>query len=157
MDRKEISVATEEGIVIRLDAKNAWVKTKKTGACESCSSKKACSVMGGGDEMEVEVINAAGASIGDQVIISFETSSLLKATFLLYVFPILCMFAGALIGQEIAPVLQIGVSASSAISGFLFFLVSIVFIKLKANKMGRQDQYRPRIIRIKKSRGSNYS
>ncbi len=150
-------MATEEGIVIKLDAKTAWVKTKKSSACESCSSQKACSVMSGGDEMEVEVINAVGASIGDQVIISFETSSLLKATFLLYVFPILCMFAGAIIGQEIAPVLQLGVSVSSAISGFLFFLASIVFIKIKANKMGRQDQYRPRIIRIKKSRSPIFS
>jgi len=150
-------VATEEGIVIKLDAKTAWVKTKKSSACESCSSQKARCVMAGGDEMEVEVINVAGASIGDQVVIRFETSSLLKATFLLYVFPILCMFAGALIGQEIASVIQLGVSASSAIFGFLFFLVSIVFIKIKANKMGGQDQYRPRIIRIRKSRRPNFS
>jgi len=150
-------VAIEEGIVIRLDTRTAWVKTKKSGACESCKSQKSCNVMGGDDEMEVEAINAAGASVGDQVVIHFETASLLKAAFLLYVFPILCMFAGALFGREIAPVIQLGVSASSAIFGFLFFLVSIVFIKIKANKIGGQEQYRPRIIRIKKSKRPNFS
>lgn len=144
-------MATEEGLVVKLDSETAWVKTKKSTACESCASKKSCNVMGGGDEMEVEVINTAGAAVGDRVIISFETSSLLKATFLLYVFPILCMFAGAVIGQEIASDIQLGVSVASALFGFLFFLVSIVFIKVKADKMGGQDQYRPRIIRIKKS------
>jgi len=143
-------VATEEGTVIRLDSETAWVKTKKSTACESCASQKSCNVMGGGDEMEVEVINTVGAAVGDRVIISFETSSLLKATFLLYIFPILCMFVGAVIGQEIAPTIGIGASLASAILGFLFFLVSIIFIKVKANKMGGQDQYRPRITRIKK-------
>jgi sigma-E factor negative regulatory protein RseC len=157
MDQKEIFVETEEGIVIRLDTRTAWVKTKKSSACESCRSQKSCNVMGGDDEMEVEAINAAGASTGDQVVIHVETASLLKAAFLLYVFPILCMFAGALLGREIAPVIQLSVSASSAIFGFLFFLVSIVFIKIKANKMGGQEQYRPRIIRIKKSKRPNFS
>ncbi|MFH2064774.1 MAG: SoxR reducing system RseC family protein [Pseudomonadota bacterium] len=150
-------MATEDGIVIRLETKTAWVKTKKSSACESCASRKSCNVMGGGDEMEVEVINSAGAAIGDQVVISFETASLLKATFLLYVFPILCMFAGAVIGQEIAVQIQLSTSVSSAVFGFLFFLISIVFIRVKANKMGRQDRYRPRIIRIKKPMRSNVS
>lgn len=132
-------------------------ENKKSGACESFRSQKSCNEMGGDDEMEVEVINAAGASTGDQVVIHFETASLLKATFLLYVFPILCMFAGALLGREIAPVIQLSSSASSAIFGFLFFLVSIVFIKIKANKMGRKEKYRPRIIQIKKSKKPNFS
>lgn len=145
-------MAIEEGIVIRLDTRTAWVKTKKLSACASCKSQKSCNVMGGDDEMEVEVINAAGASVGDQVVIYFETASLLKATLLLYVFPLLSMFAGALLGREIASVIQLSSSVSSAIFGFLFFLVSIVFIKIQANKMGGQEQYRPRIIRVKKSK-----
>ena len=47
---------TEEGVVIRIDAKNAWIKTVKTGACESCSSRGACNTLGGGKEMEVEAM-----------------------------------------------------------------------------------------------------
>jgi sigma-E factor negative regulatory protein RseC len=156
MDQKEIFVAIEEGIVIRLDTRTAWVKTKKSGACASCKSQKSCNVMGGDDEMEVEVINAAGASVGDQVVIYFETASLLKAASLLYIFPILCMFAGALLGREMAPVVQLSSSASSAIFGLLFFLVSIVFIKIKTKNMGGEEQYRPRIIRIKKSKKPDF-
>ena len=143
-------MATEEGIVTRLDDGTAWVKTKKSGACESCASRHSCNVMGGGDEMEVETINTAGADVGDLVVISFETASLLKATFLLYVFPILCMFVGALVGQETASSFQINPSVLSAVVGFLFFLVSLLFIRIRANKMGQQDQYRPKIVRVKK-------
>ncbi|MBU0769650.1 MAG: SoxR reducing system RseC family protein, partial [Proteobacteria bacterium] len=58
-------MATEEGVVVRIDADTAWVKTKKSKSCEGCSSRGACSVMGGGDEMEVQVVNAVGGKIGD--------------------------------------------------------------------------------------------
>ena len=36
--------------------------------------------------MEVEVTNTVGAKIGDRIVLYFETSSLLKAAFLLYIF-----------------------------------------------------------------------
>jgi sigma-E factor negative regulatory protein RseC len=146
-----VSLATEEGIVIRLELNHAWVKTQKSTSCESCASRKSCNVMGGGKEMEVKAINTAGAMIGDRVLMSFETSSLLKATFLLYVFPIICMFVGAVVGQEIASSVNFGESAASAVSGFLFFLLSLIFVRIKANKMGNESQYQPKIIRIKKA------
>ncbi|MFO7560036.1 MAG: SoxR reducing system RseC family protein [Desulfobacterales bacterium] len=144
-------MATEEGIVIKLEADHAWVKSKKSASCEGCASRKSCNVMGGGNDMEVEAINTAGAAVGDRVVMSFETSSLLKATFLLYVFPIICMFLGAVVGQEIAPAVNLGKSAASAVAGFLFFLVSMLFVRVKANKMGSESRYQPKIIRIKKA------
>jgi len=106
--------------------------------------------MGGGKEMEVEAINTAGAAVGDHVVMSFETSSLLKATFLLYVVPILWLFLGAVIGQVIAPSVHLGSSIASAVFGFLFFSLSIFFVRRKATKMGGESRYQPKIIRIKK-------
>ncbi len=143
-------MATEEGIVIKLEADRAWVKTKKSVSCESCASRKSCNVMGGSNDMEVAAINTAGAAVGDRVVMNFETSSFLKATFLLYVFPIICMFLGAVVGQEIAPAVNLGESVASAVSGFLFFFFSILFVRVKANKMGNESRYQPKIIRIKK-------
>ena len=143
-------MATEQGIVIRTETETAWVKTQKTKACEGCSSRGACSVMGGGEDMEVEAINAAGGKVGDRVVLSFETASLLKATFLVYVFPIICMLIGALIGQKLAPLLNLNGSTSSAIGGFLFLGLSILFVKIKGNRMSQQEEYRPKVIRILK-------
>ena len=105
--------------------------------------------MGGGNDMEVEAINAANADVGDHVVISFDTSSLLKATFLLYVFPILCLLAGALIGQELAPRFQMDPSGASAGFGFLLFFISVFIVRLTGNRMSRQHAYQPKIIRIK--------
>ena len=81
----------------------------------------------------------------------FQTSSLLKATFMLYVLPILILIIGAVIGQQLSSVIQINPSASSIIVGFLFFAAAVWIVKSKANKMATRNQYQPRIIKILKN------
>jgi sigma-E factor negative regulatory protein RseC len=98
--------------------------------------------------MEVEAINHAGAQVGQRVVLSFDTSPLLKATFLLYVFPILTMIAGAFVGQNLAPNYNVDPSFMSAIFGFLFFGITILFVRSKGNKLSKKDEYRPKIIRV---------
>jgi len=141
-------MATEQGIVTKIDSITAWVKTTKTDACEACSARGSCNVMGGGKEMEVEAINYAGAKVGEKVVLSFETSPLLKATFLIYVLPILVMIAGAFIGQKMASLFSFDPSTLSAITAFLFFGLTIIFVKSIGNKMAKKDEYRPKVIKI---------
>lgn len=143
-------MATEEGVILKIDSSTAWVKTQKTKACEGCSSRGACSTMGAGEDMEVQAINAAGGQVGDRVVLSFDTSSLLKAAFLLYVFPIICMLLGAFAGMQLALAVNLDTSIVSATGGFLFFGLSFLFVKSKANRMAQKDEYRPKITRILK-------
>ena len=70
---------------------------------------------------------------------------------MLYVLPILLLIIGAVVGQQISPVIQINSSTSSIILGFLFFAATVWFIKSKAKKMETQNQYRPKIIKILKN------
>ena len=141
-------MATEQGIVIRLGTDTAWVRTTKSSACEGCASRGSCTAAG--DDMEVEALNFAGAKIGDRIVIRFDTGPLLKATFLLYVFPILCMLAGATAGLYLAEALSMDASACSALFGFLLFFGAVAFIRFKGNQMGRSDAYKPKITRILK-------
>ena len=145
-------MATEQGIVIRTDSSAAWVKTIKTGDCAGCSARGSCHSMGNTNEVEVKAINQAGAKVGDRIVLSFETSSLLKATFLLYVFPILLLIVGAAIGQEMAPKFGFNPSGFSAIMGFTFFFAALLIIKTTANKLARKNEYRPKIIKILNSK-----
>jgi len=141
-------LATEQGIVIKTDSSAAWVKTIKTGDCAGCSARGSCHSLGNNDAMEVKAINEAGAKAGDRIVLLFETSSLLKATFLLYVFPILLLIIGAAIGQELAPHIDFNPSGLSALTGFSFFIVAVLIIKARANKMALKKEYRPKIIKI---------
>jgi sigma-E factor negative regulatory protein RseC len=146
-------LAIEEGIVLKLQSPTtALVKTTKSSACEGCASKQSCNSMGTEKEMEVEVINPANAKEGDKVVIEFKSSSLLKASFLIHIFPILCLVAGAIVGQEVAVKFSLDKSATSAIFGFLFFLLAFLIVRLVGEKMADKDSYKPRIIRVKNSR-----
>ena len=141
-------MATEQGIVIKADSRAAWVKTVKTGDCAGCTARDSCHSMGNSVEMEVKAINEAGAKEGDRILLLFETGSLLKATFLLYVFPILLLIIGAVLGQEMASRLDFSPSGLSALTGFAFFFAAVLIVKTKANKMARKKEYRPKVIRI---------
>ncbi len=98
--------------------------------------------------MEVKAINTAGARVGDRIVLSFETASLLKATFLIYVFPIILLIAGAAFGQMLAPFIKLNPSALSVLLGFAFFFTALFIIKARANKMAKKNAYQPKITKI---------
>jgi len=141
-------VATEEGVVIKISAGAAWVKTSKSSACKACSARASCHSSGGGEEMEVEVINEVGARVGDRIVLSLATGSFLKATFLLYIFPILLLIAGAIIGQETASYFGVNPSGLAAAAGFALFFAALLLVKIKANQLAKKNEYRPKIIKI---------
>jgi sigma-E factor negative regulatory protein RseC len=104
--------------------------------------------MGGGQDMEVQALNTAGARVGDRIVLSYETPSFLKATFLIYVFPIILLIVGALLGQMLAPILDLSPSALSILLGFAFFFIALVIVKARANKMAQKNAYQPKVIKI---------
>ncbi len=144
-------MATEEGIVTKVYSSTAWVKCSKSAACESCSAKGFCDTGGGGesdDDVEVEAINVAGAKVDDRVTISFETSSLLKVSFLVYMVPVLFLILGVIIGDKIAPIFNYDQSIFSVLVGFLFLVAAFFFVKAKGKELSKKDAYQPKIIRI---------
>jgi len=148
--RKRLSVlATAEGIITKVNYSTALVKCIKCAACESCSAKGFCNTgEGSSDDVEVEAINAVGAKVDDRVTISFETSSLLKATFLIYMIPVLFFILGVVIGDKIAPIFNYDQSIFSMLVGFLFLVAAFFFVKAKGKELSKKDAYQPKIIRI---------
>ena len=140
-------MATEEGIVTQIgQVDTAWVKTVRSSSCEGCASHDSCE--SAGKDMKVKAINLVGAKVGDRIVLNFQTGALLRATFLLYVFPIICMIIGAVVGQKIAPVLGYSSSVMSVFAGFLFFTIAVLVIKIKSDTMSQKQEYQPKIIRI---------
>ena len=145
-------MATEEGIVTAATPSTARVKTTKSSACEACSARRSCHALGGGDDMEVDVLNPVGAQVDDRVVIYFETASLLKASFLLYFFPVLVMLAGALIGHHYALSRNWDPSLGAAGLGFMGLFLALAFVRTRGQKMATRNAYKPKIIRIIGSR-----
>ena len=141
-------MATEQGVVVRIDAAGAWFKTVRSEACDSCSSKGACHTMGGGKEMEVAVLNPIGARVGDRVVIKLGTSPFLKATFLVYMFPVLLLVVGAAAGEWISRSAGLGSPLRSALLGFGSLAAGLVFMRIIARRLAEKAEYRPRITRV---------
>jgi sigma-E factor negative regulatory protein RseC len=143
-------MAIEKGVVIRLGAKGkktAWIKTIQAEACKACASRKSCA-SGANNAQPVEAINQVGAQVGDIIQVYMNTSSLLKAAFLLYVFPILCMMAGGAAGYLLtgrlgldSPLLPVG-------TAFGCFALAMILVRIRAGRMAFNIEYRPKITRI---------
>ncbi len=146
-------MVTETGIVIQTTPDTAWVKTTRYSSCAGCSGKDTCHSLGGGKEMEVEAINTAGAKPGDRVVLSFETGAMLKLSFLLYIFPVAAMVAGAVLGQHLAPQYRMDESAAAILFCFLAFALSFLVIKLLGIRLSGNERYRARVIRISRVPG----
>ena len=140
-------MATEEGIVTAVSTGTAWVKTTRSSACKGCSARHSCSPQNNQATL-VEVVNPVHAKVGDRILINIESASLLKASFLIYVFPILCMLAGAGLGQGVGIVLSLNPSWTSPILAALFFVGAILYMKSKGNRLAQIDAYKPKIVRI---------
>lgn len=141
-------MASEEGVVIRMDASGTWVKTVRSGACDSCSSKGSCQTMGGGKEAEVSVVNSLGAHVGDRVVLKMDTAPLLKGTFLVYMFPILLLVVGAALGEWIARASGLESPWPSAMIGFGSLAAGLILVRSIGRRLSERAEYRPRISRV---------
>lgn len=97
----------------------------------------------------MEALNDIGARVGDRIVLYYETGSFLKATFLLYLFPVLCLLAGAIGGFLTASRYRLDTSLMSAAGGFACLVLSFLIVRQKAQQMGKQSAYRPKIIKIR--------
>ena len=141
-------MATEHATVTVVSKDGTWVEATPSAACEGCASRGSCQAVDK-ERNSVRVINPLDARVGDAVVISFETGSLLKVLFLIYMVPILALLAGACAGNWLlAPLWGKDPSTVAAATAFICFLGAVWFSKQKASRMEKKDAYRPKITRI---------
>lgn len=141
---------TEDGIVTHATPETAWIKTTRSAACESCASKDSCGVgHHPSEEMTITVPNTLGVKNGDHVLVGMDSAPMLFLSFFLYVFPIILLIIGALIGDALAPALEMNRSVLSMGFGFLLFAVAFLIIRKKQAGMSKKDKYKPFLVRKK--------
>jgi sigma-E factor negative regulatory protein RseC len=144
-------VAIAQGIVIKVGVKGrniALVKTIQHSGCETCSAQDQCHSGAKAKTQEVEAVNLVNAREGDLIQISMDTKALLQATFLLYIFPIICMLFGAFAGNAIGVVMKMGPSLVSFILGLACFAAAMVVVRKRAGHMALKHKYQPKITRV---------
>jgi sigma-E factor negative regulatory protein RseC len=143
-------MAKETAIVTDLEGDYALVRTQRSAGCAACSERGLCSSMGGGKDMEFLAANPVNAKQGDTVLLDFKAMRLLQLSFLLYIFPILLLVTGAVIGDQMAPAYGIDRSIGAAGLGFAAFFAAMGMILLVERRAKKIDTYKPVILAVKR-------
>jgi sigma-E factor negative regulatory protein RseC len=138
---------TKTGIVKAVHGHMAVAVTKREPECESCKARSSCEALGGsGSNVEVTARNTAGAQVGDSVTISVPSASLLKASFFIYMVPILALIGGTLSGYLLAKIFSLNENILVGILAGLALVGSFIWLKEKGRELSKRQEFIPEII-----------
>lgn len=143
----------ETAIVTATRGEFAQVETQRQSSCGSCDAKSACGTSAlakvfGNRRNLVEVLNPIGAVAGDRVIVGLDESALTRASFLFYILPIFTLFAGALLGQWLAEIMNYpSTEPLSIICGLLGLLGGLIWLRGFASRNRRSSSLQAVILR----------
>jgi len=149
----------EQGTVLSLSGELAEVRTERRGGCAGCGSKGACGTalvdrLLGRRSVTLKARNAAGAAIGDRVLVGVSEEGLLAAAFAAYLVPILGLVTGGVIGQWVgqqpgalwAEIL--GGPEGCALTGALLgFALALYWLRGYSARRARHPKYHPVVLR----------
>ena len=107
-------MSEELATVVAIEGDHAWVECERRSACSGCQQQSNC---GTGTVAKAFPLKAprlrvrltAEVRVGQQVRLGIPQESLLRGAALVYVLPLFCLLAGALLGQLwLAPLLSGG-------------------------------------------------
>ena len=138
---------TETGKVVALKGSQAWVRTIRASACQSCSARSGCgqkvlASASGGRANQVLVDNAIGADVGDEVTLGIDEQALLGASVMVYAWPLLLMVTGSLCGHYLA-----GGGDAGAVAGAVAGLAG-GFLTCRNYQSRNAGSYQPRLLRV---------
>jgi len=121
----------ESAIVVKVDKGEVWVTSAQNNACGGCQQKSGCStnaLAGILSKKLVPVDSEFLLKTGDNVTVAIDESVLLRASLLLYIVPLIALFAGAgftdwLLADN-GPYVDLSIAAGALLS--LFFALFLI-------------------------------
>ncbi len=119
----------EKGEVVGTEGKLAFVKFMRTSACGNCT---ACGMSKDDKNVVIEVWNSTDVKKGDLVEVEIETQKALTFSAIAYVFPLIMLAIGAIIGFSLGDgkVIAMDQNILGALFGIGFTGISYLVIKM---------------------------
>ncbi|CAB1059494.1 hypothetical protein D1BOALGB6SA_4256 [Olavius sp. associated proteobacterium Delta 1] len=149
-------MAQKRGLVRRI-SRDGWamVVTERDDACSNCESAQFCHSLADCSRMETRVLNRANAGLGDRVIISLNSSSVLKSALILYILPTVGLLLGAIGGSGLYKHLGIGETGAAILFGFAGLILGFTIAGLISKRQTANSRLTPVITRIIKPTEGN--
>ncbi|MGM0413603.1 MAG: SoxR reducing system RseC family protein [Bacillota bacterium] len=142
----------EEAMVVKsLDGK-AEVRLIKQSACQHCEHD--CGLAGDSHEikeLKVEVENPIGAKAGQKVALEMGDKEVYFASILVYLLPLIFMFAGYFIfGGYLPRFIEIGSEPAGMIGALVLLITSFFSLRRVDNFLRKKKSFHPKITKILK-------
>lgn len=135
----------EIGKVTQIDEGDATIIIQRSSSCASCN---ACSMGKNQNEMILKVSNELGATPGDWVELDLESISILKASAIAYIIPLIALLLGVAGGYGLAGKFSLNPEFLGALGGILLTALSFLGIKLMEPILNKKGDYSPKMISI---------
>lgn len=134
----------QTGVVTELNGENAVVRFKRVKACKNCNM---CMTIGD-NESVVELNNNLGAKVGDYVSVELHAKSILQASLIAYVFPLVALLIGLGVGSLVND--TVGIAA-----GLVLLLGAFLTIRLLEPVFARKGKFSPRMVTLEETAHKN--
>ncbi len=138
----------EQGRVIALEPGAVWVETLRKSTCSGCAAKNGCG-QGLMDRLGVperrgtiRALSDLQLQVGDSVVVGIREDVLLRGAFLVYLLPLLMLFAAALLATQLALAEPFVILA--ALGGFL---VAWLFVRKRSQRAASDSALQPVVLR----------
>jgi positive regulator of sigma E activity len=131
-------------------SKDGWamVVTEKSDACSGCESAQFCHSLADCSKLETRVLNQAGAEVGDTVLISLSSRTVLKSAAILYILPTVSFLLGAVAGAGLHKQLGIGDTGAAIGFGFAGLILGFIIARFISTRQTVSRKLTPVITRI---------
>jgi len=136
---------TEFGEIVEIKKDQAVVKVRRSSACGKCG---ACSFGTNPEEMLLTVPNALQGDIGDLVELELESTQVLKASAITYLFPLFSLILGVAIGYLLGDKFDYNKELIGAFIGLLFTALSFLGIRAMEPRFRKGHQFSPRMVQL---------
>lgn len=117
----------QKAIVVSQEAHQVWVEAERQSTCGQCQARKGCGTgllakHVGQRFSRIAVKTDENLKVGQQVIVSIPEQALLSGAFMMYLLPLLLMFATATLARmaNSGELLEILAGLSGLVAGFYF-------------------------------------
>lgn len=136
----------EKAVVVSNRGKEARVEILRSSACDHCQG---CEVGRNKKTIKVWADNSIGAKVGQTVEIELEAATMLTATFIAYVIPLLSFILGMSLGYKGAIAMAIaGFEVFALFSGLISMGISFYGVHIYSNRAAKTKRYNSQIVNI---------
>lgn len=139
----------EKAEVVSRCGSQARIRIHRNSACSQCRAQSACYALDPEARIvEFSIPDPLNTSVGDTVEIVIRPRSVLTASSLAFLLPVLGLLAGALIGNLLAQNLQLPNDISVLSGATLLLVLSLLALIPLARSIGSRPDFQPKISRI---------